>query len=667
MEDFPKNKAVGGRPEKGGKSSGFSALGLSANLVKAILKKGYKQPTPIQRKCIPLILGGKDLIGMARTGSGKTAAFVLPLLQTLRLHSAKTGIRALILAPNRELALQTLKFTQQMAKFTDLRVAALIGGDGLEEQFASLASNPDIVVATPGRLLHVCVEANISLKTVSVVVWDEADRLLEDPSMGEQLKDIMARCPASKQTALFSATIPSALAEFARVGLNDVTVVKLDNESKLSPDLKTVFLSIKSEDREANLLNILMNQVKITTAKPMTVIFAATKHHVEYLQELLNAMGIPSCYIYGSLDQSARESALEMFKCGRRRVLIVTDVASRGIDIPLLDVVINYSFPATPKLFVHRVGRVARAGRSGTAYSLVAPDELPYLFELQLFLEKSLVVAKPNSDLTDGETILLGAIKQEDIDTESERLRTVLSMNGTLSSLKQVVTNATKLYNKTRVAVSSESHRRVKAFMGETAVIGPHPALYKISREDISGIEMLAAIKTFKPKVSFLEMTNAQASKSAPAEKGKQRVSASPSDEVDFKDSQNYLSYKPAKGGDNLSFGRLSSSNIFDINGAKKDDLIKIGTMLSSKLKRQRETKNQIAKMKTEYGTSVPKSYKAGNYEKWCAKTRLTIPKPGEQESNDGVSRAKAIVSGSIDRKKWRKPKVMHRTKPARK
>lgn len=643
------------------KSSAFATLGLTSNLGKAIQKMGYKQPTPVQRKCIPILLSGRDLVAMARTGSGKTAAFVLPMLQNLRAHSAKTGIRTLILAPSRELALQTLKFTQQMAKFTDLRVAALIGGDGLEEQFASMASNPDIVVATPGRLLHVCVEAGINLKTVSMVIWDEADRLLEDASMGEQLKDIMARCPASRQTALFSATMPQALADFARVGLNDAALIKLDNESQLSPDLKTVFLSIKTEERDAHLINILTEHCKVSSGKkssspPMTVIFAATKHHVEYLQELLTVLGIRCTYIYGSLDQVARESAIEMFRSGRRNVLIVTDVASRGIDIPLLDVAINYSFPATPKLFVHRVGRVARAGRTGVAYSLVAPDEIPFLYDLQLYLTRPVEVVT-GTQVNSSDVLLLGAMKQEDIDRQTERLRMIHSINGTLESLKQVVGNATKLYKKTRISASAESHRRAKELLNHSRIIGNHPDLYgKETSESYAGLEMLSAIRSFKPKQSFLEMTNAQANKTAPTDGKKRKIVGATEEENSFKDQQNYLSYKPVDNQDQLSFGRIASSNVFDINGAQKDDLIKVGMMLSSKMKKRAATGKQIKKMKTEFGTSVPASYKAGHYEKWCAKTRLSIPKPGEAESNDMTSRAKALVVGGLEKRKWRKP-----------
>lgn len=648
-----------GRAKKTSKSknkasfaSAFAALGLAPHIVRAIQKKGYGQPTPVQRKCIPLLIAGQDVIGLARTGSGKTAAFVLPILHRLRTHSARTGVRAIILSPSRELALQTLKFAQQMVRFTDLRVAALIGGDGLDEQFASLASNPDIIVATPGRLLHVCVEAGISLKTVTMVVWDEADRLLEDASMSEQLKDIMARCPQSRQTALFSATLPQALADFARAGLNDPEIVRLDAESQLSPDLSTAFLSIRNAEKEAALAVLLERLcLKPGTMKTVpTVIFAATKHHVEYLQELLGALGYPATYVYGTLDQAARELALDSFRSGRRTILVVTDVAARGLDIPLLDAVVNFDFPATPKLFVHRVGRVARAGRSGTAYSLVTPDELPYLYELSLFLQRP-VVTRAASNLPSDQQILLCSLPPAAIGLEIERLANLLSINGTLESLQTVMGNASKLYRKTRAVASAESHRHAKAFLNNsTASLVIHPAFSGSSPDssnDTAAMQMIEQIRSFKPRQALFDGSTS---------KGQVRTSRqdpSPSSEpaASFKDQHNYLEYRPATGtGDKLSFGRIAANGVFDTG---KDDLIKVGSMLSSKLKKQRDSKN-VKQMKTEFGTSVPASYKAGNYEKWCAKTRLVIPKPGEAESTEVIQRAKAIVDTGSEKRRWR-------------
>ncbi|PFX19683.1 ATP-dependent RNA helicase DDX54 [Stylophora pistillata] len=339
------------------KSGGFQSMGLSFPVFKGVMKKGYKLPTPIQRKTIPVIMDGKDVVAMARTGSGKTAAFLIPMFERLKAHSAKVGARGLILSPTRELALQTLKFTKELGRFTGLKAAVVLGGDSLEGQFAALHGNPDIIVATPGRFLHVVMEMDLKLTSVEYVVFDEADR----------------------QTLLFSATLPKLLVDFTKAGLTDPVLIRLDVDSKLSEQLKLAFFSVKSVDKPAVLLHVLQNVVK---PNEQTLVFTATKHHVEYLKELLDIAGIECSFVYSTLDQTARKINIGKFQHKKTNVMVVTDVAARGIDIPMLDNVINYNFPAKPKLFIHRVGRVARAGRSGTAYSLVSGDEVGKSFQV---------------------------------------------------------------------------------------------------------------------------------------------------------------------------------------------------------------------------------------------------------------------------------------------
>ena len=369
-------------PNKKISTGSFTSMNLIPSLFKAIQRKGYHQPTPIQRKSIGPLLEGRDVVGMARTGSGKTAAFIIPMVQKLKTHSVKVGVRGLVMVPTRELALQIMQFTKLMAKFTDLRTCMIVGGDSFEEQFMQLATNPDIIIATPGRLLHLCIEAQLSLQMVEMAVFDEADRLFE-LGFAEQLNELLARMPSTRQTALFSATLPQGLVEFAAAGLVSPVFVRLDSESKLSADLKCSFLTVQTSRKDAALLFLLRTLIK---PGELTLIFAATRHHVEYLQTLLRACDYHVGYVYGSMDQEAREQAVANFRTGRWSILIVTDVAARGIDIPLLANVINYDFPGKAKLFVHRVGRVARAGRTGTAYSLIAPDEIPFLVDLQMFL-----------------------------------------------------------------------------------------------------------------------------------------------------------------------------------------------------------------------------------------------------------------------------------------
>lgn len=320
----------------------------------------------------------KDVVGMARTGSGKTAAFVIPMIERLKAHSAMFGIRALILSPSRELALQTLRVVKDFGRGTNLKTVLLVGGDSLEEQFASMTTNPDIVIATPGRFLHLKVEMSLDLSSIQYVVFDEADRLFE-MGFATQLTEILHALSPARQTLLFSATLPASLVEFARAGLQDPSLVRLDAETKVSPDLQSAFFSVKGAEKEGALLHVLHDVIKIPPGLPegvkpdsdkpsrkrkrgpensggkgkptehSTIVFVATKHHCEYLQSLLQQWGFSVSCVYGSLDQTARKEQVEKFRQGQTNILVVTDVAARGIDIPILANVINYDFPPQPK------------------------------------------------------------------------------------------------------------------------------------------------------------------------------------------------------------------------------------------------------------------------------------------------------------------------------
>lgn len=471
-------------------------------MLKSIARKGYKLPTPIQRKGIPPIMEGRDVVGMARTGSGKTAAFVVPMIERLRMHSAQVGARALILSPSRELALQTLKVVKEMSKHTDLRACMIVGGDGMEEQFGALAANPDVIVATPGRFMHLIIEMNLDLKTVEYVVFDEADRLFE-LGFAQQLTEILHKLPPTRQTLLFSATLPKLLADFAKAGLTDPVLVRLDLETKVSPDLETFFFNIPPAARTTVLLYLLRD---IIPAEESTIVFVSTKHHAEFLQTLLGHAGVPNTYIYGSLDQTARKANLARFRAGIVKVLLVTDVAARGVDIPLLDNVINYDFPPSSKSFIHRVGRVARAGRRGRAYSLVTSDEIPYFVDLQLFLGRRLVhnateVAKADPDYT--QELVIGTVPQYLVDSETETVQNIIRGDATLANLVSVCTKAYNLYAKTRPPASKESFRRAKE-MKELAI---HPLFRdRIDPAEQSHAAYVASLAKFRPAETVFEI-----------------------------------------------------------------------------------------------------------------------------------------------------------------
>ena len=521
------------------KGGGFQSMGLDAQLLKAIARKGFSVPTPIQRKTIPLILDRQDVVGMARTGSGKTAAFVIPMIQRLRVHSAQVGARAVILSPSRELALQTLKVVKELGRGTDLRTVLLVGGDSLEEQFAAMTSNPDILIATPGRFLHLKVEMNLDLWSIKYAVFDEADRLFE-MGFAAQLAEILHGLRASRQTLLFSATLPKSLVEFARAGLQEPKLVRLDAESKISPDLESAFFTIKSADKEASLLFLLEHVIKVPYSSPVaddvpdenakspnkrkrvhgkggksdsptaqsTIVFAATKHHVDYITLLLRSSGYAVSYVYGSLDQFARREQVDAFRAGSTHILVVTDVAARGIDIPVLANVINYDFPSQPKIFVHRVGRTARAGRKGWSYSLVRDSDIAYMLDLQLFLSRRMILGRSVSEgFSFAEDFIIGGLPRHGVEAAAEWVSKLAGESADISALRTVAAKAEKLYMRTRNSASAESAKHVRDIAGS-----PHMAELNIlfndesSRDEAQRENMLARVSGFRPQETIFEI-----------------------------------------------------------------------------------------------------------------------------------------------------------------
>nr|XP_023017464.1 ATP-dependent RNA helicase DDX54 [Leptinotarsa decemlineata] len=491
------DNADDGLKKKGNKKSGgFQSMNLNYNVLKGIIKRGYKQPTPIQRKTIPLIMEGRDLVAMARTGSGKTAAFLIPMFEKLKVRSAKAGARALILSPTRELALQTLKFIKEIGRFMGLKASVILGGDSMDNQFSAIHGNPDIIVATPGRFLHVCVEMDLKLNSVEYVVFDEADRLFE-MGLGEQLTDIIGRLPDTRQTVLFSATLPKVLVEFAKAGLSDPVLMRLDVESKLPTELKCFYFTLRPEEKLPALLVLLKSFID---SQQQTVVFAATKHHVEYLHEVLDKVGISNTYIYSNLDPSARKIHAAKFSLGKVKVLIVTDVAARGIDIPQLDNVINFNFPAKPKLFVHRVGRCARAGRSGIAYSFVSPDEYAYLLDLHLFLGRPLTITTPSNQ--EG---AVGKIPQELLEEQQDSLLILQKTHTELVNLRAIADRGYEQYLRSRPTASSDSNRRIKELPLSNC------SVHSVFKKNNSGLEddrenLLDRMKNYRPQGTIFEI-----------------------------------------------------------------------------------------------------------------------------------------------------------------
>ncbi|KAI9842501.1 MAG: ATP-dependent RNA helicase dbp10 [Sclerophora amabilis] len=522
------------------KGGGFQAMGLNANLLKAITRKGFSVPTPIQRKTIPLVMDGQDVVGMARTGSGKTAAFVVPMIEKLKAHSAKVGARGLVLSPSRELALQTLKVVKELGKGTDLTCVLLVGGDSLEDHFGFMAANPDIVIATPGRFLHLQVEMSLDMSSIRYVVFDEADRLFE-MGFAAQLAEILHALPASRQTLLFSATLPKSLVEFARAGLQEPKLVRLDAESKVSPDLQSAFFTVKSSEKEGALLHILHDIIKIPTGLPeaaarsasngeksskkrkrgsenpnpkdsptehSTIIFAATKHHVDYLALLLRVSGFAVSHAYGSLDQTARNTQVQSFRTGMTNILVVTDVAARGIDIPVLANVINYDFPPQPKIFVHRVGRTARAGKKGWSYSILRERDLPYLLDLQLFLGRRLVLGHEGNEQVDyAADVVVGSLVRDKVERSCEWVTKLIDEDVDLAGLLSVATKGEKLYLRTRNSASNESVKRGKEIVSSKSWMSLNPMFNDVADlNEMARESMLARVSGFRPQETVFEI-----------------------------------------------------------------------------------------------------------------------------------------------------------------
>lgn len=505
--DAAVESAADSKKKKGG---GFQTFGLDKPLLDAVLKQGFTVPTPIQRKAIPPMLQGNDVVAMARTGSGKTAAFLIPMLHLLKAHSKMVGIRGLVLSPTRELSLQILHNGFALNKFLDLRFAALVGGDSLDQQFELLASNPDLVVATPGRLLHIMEEASLHLTAVRCIVLDEADRLFE-LGLQPQIGAIMQKIPESCQRALFSATMPSVLAEFTSAGLHNPVVIRLDAEMKLSDQLKQSAFLVRNDEKIAALIVLLKRVMHVGEAasnNAQALIFVESRFHVEFLQMILNAYDIATSAVHGQMDQEARRLAVRSFSKRETSVMVVTDVAARGLDLPLLDNVVNFSFPFNPKLFVHRVGRVARAGRSGTAYSIMTFEDFPYYVDLMQFVGRPLQSAQTPGDLLftadDG---CYGRLPEEDIQLELDFLKRLHASDVDVRNMAKVVDNAHKKFNRTKKKPTHEGIQEARKPQYAFDKTPLHPLLLEsVGSTRVRADEARFDLKRFKPKELFLEM-----------------------------------------------------------------------------------------------------------------------------------------------------------------
>lgn len=355
----------------------FNQLDLTSPLCRALADTGYSSTTLIQSKAIPPILDGKDVLGCARTGTGKTGAFAIPILQKLQNSKKSTSIRTLVLTPTRELAIQVDQSFKVYAKYLPLRSLAIYGGVPQNKQVSVLKKGVDILVATPGRLMDLMRQGFINLSALKILVLDEADRML-DMGFVNDIKRILKQVPKQRQTLLFSATMPKEIRAFSHSIMKqpvEITVAPVSSPAK-TVEQSVYFVENKEKD------NVLFHLLK-TTPLDRSLIFTRTKHRADKLVKKLNKIGINAAAIHGNKSQNARQRALENFKCSNISILVATDIASRGIDIDDLPLVVNYDLPEVAETYVHRIGRTGRAGKRGTAISFCDNEHIKQFKNIQ--------------------------------------------------------------------------------------------------------------------------------------------------------------------------------------------------------------------------------------------------------------------------------------------
>lgn len=375
------------------KNDRFENLNLKAPFLKALSEEGYTIPTPIQNETIPLALQGSDILGMAQTGTGKTAAFALPILQKLNAMQAPDKFReprAVILAPTRELAIQINDSLRKYGKYVGLKHTVIFGGVKQGPQVKLLSKGVDIVVATPGRLLDLINQGFCALNKIQFFVLDEADRML-DMGFIRDVQKIVKILPAKRQTLFFSATMPDSVVKLADTILNSPKKVKV--KSTLTPveRISQSVIVIEPQDKVLQLITLLKDKVFESV-----IVFTKTKHKANRINQKMKAVGIATEAIHSNKSQAARQKALNAFKDGDIKILIATDIAARGIDVEAVSHIVNFDMPSTPEDYVHRIGRTARAGASGIAISFCEPSERLKLFRIEKLINLKLEVIKSN-------------------------------------------------------------------------------------------------------------------------------------------------------------------------------------------------------------------------------------------------------------------------------
>ena len=386
----------------------FEQLGLSQPILQALALKEYSTSTPIQAQAIPLVLQGRDLLGIAQTGTGKTAAFMLPSIDRLTKSDKRPGprtCRMLVLAPTRELASQIAESARGYSRFSHMSVATVFGGTSLGKNRQDVARGVDVLVATPGRLIDLIEQGALSLKAVEILVLDEADQML-DLGFIHALNAIVKMLPAKRQTLFFSATMPKAIRELADKLLTDPVQVSVAPAATTAERVDQYVTFVQQSEKQALLTMMLRAGFSDKGNMDRVLIFTRTKHGADRVVKLLAGNGIPANAIHGNKSQPQRERALAEFKSGKAKILVATDIAARGIDVSGVSHVVNFELPNVPEQYVHRIGRTARAGAAGVAIAYCAEDERAYLKGIEkLTKQKIEVVPLPENFLNEANRI----------------------------------------------------------------------------------------------------------------------------------------------------------------------------------------------------------------------------------------------------------------------
>ena len=362
----------------------FSALGLSEKILEGVKAMGYVDPTPIQLRSIPLVLSGRDVIGSAQTGTGKTAAFALPILSKLARHSPDRHPRALILEPTRELAAQVETSFRDYARFTDLKTTVVFGGVGYGRQNDELKAGTDTVVATPGRLLDHLEQGTVRLDKIEFLVLDEADRML-DMGFLPDVRRIIEKCPRQRHTALFSATVPPQIETLIKWAMHDPETIEIGARRSPAETVKHVIYPV-SEMQKTDLLLELLKRVNFDSV----IVFCRTKHGADRVAHTLKRANHAVAVLHSNRTQREREQALRGFRDGRFEVLVATDIAARGLDIADVSHVINYDVPQHPEDYIHRIGRTGRAEATGDAFTIMVAEDASHVYAIERFIGKKI-------------------------------------------------------------------------------------------------------------------------------------------------------------------------------------------------------------------------------------------------------------------------------------